>query len=401
MNIILSGGWGYGNIGDDAILSATIFNLKNLYPRATITVLTYDLEEGKIFEDSCVSVEYCSHHYCDFSSSLVRYQPLDSRYSILYKVYLKIVDKLIDLEKSHDFIWRKRTKKVQKLIENSDLFVMCGGGYFNEKWMSKARSSLNELEFAQKKNLVTWVVGPTIGKFFPSFNNKISDVLRKAEFVTVRDIVSQNRLQDMGVKSKIITDIAMTHCTGVEKTKDTNTLGVIITSSNPLFQNIIVDNLKAFIDKNREYSVKLILSRRWKGDFRAVCSIQRKLHATSIYAEIIVPSSLIDAENQISSCKIVVSQNLHGLILAARNGVPVISLNENPIGSPNFIKIEAFLSQVGSTKYNFNSSGSNDELNLLIVELLEKYEAVVTKLEESIEVVKSDYLVTLGELKSI
>lgn len=398
MNIILTGGWGYGNIGDDAILSATIFNLKKLYPKSSIRVLTYDLEEGHIFKEKSISVEYCSHHYCDFSSSLVRYQPLDSRYSFLYKLYLKIVDKLIDSKIFHDFIWKKNTKNVQKIIEGSDLFIMCGGGYFNEKWMSKARSTLNELEYAQSKNLKTWVVGPTIGKFFPTFNDRISNILRRAEFVTVRDIVSQKRLQDLGIESEIITDIAMTHRGELKKNNDSNSLGIIITSANPLFQDIVVANIKEFLAKNPGFSIRLILSRRWKGDFRAICNIQRKLHAESIYAEIVVPSSIIDAEKQVSSCKIVISQNLHGLIIAARNGVPVISLNENPIGSPNFIKIEAFLSQVGCSKYNFNSSGENDKLKLLLTELLEDYELVVTKLEESIEVVRSNYLTTLGEV---
>ena len=42
MNILLSGGWGYGNLGDDAILEASVRILCNLYPQSKITIMSYE-----------------------------------------------------------------------------------------------------------------------------------------------------------------------------------------------------------------------------------------------------------------------------------------------------------------------------------------------------------------------
>lgn len=43
-NILLSGGWGYGNIGDDAILMASLQLLQKRYHEATITITSYNPE---------------------------------------------------------------------------------------------------------------------------------------------------------------------------------------------------------------------------------------------------------------------------------------------------------------------------------------------------------------------
>ncbi len=51
----------------------------------------------------------------------------------------------------------------------------------------------------------------------------------------------------------------------------------------------------------------------------------------------------------------VISENLHGLVLAARNLVPVIAVNDYRVGSPNFKKFNAFLAQSSSEDLFFNS----------------------------------------------
>lgn len=42
MKIVLSGGWGYGNLGDEAILRATVRILNKIYVNPQITVLSFN-----------------------------------------------------------------------------------------------------------------------------------------------------------------------------------------------------------------------------------------------------------------------------------------------------------------------------------------------------------------------
>lgn len=46
--IILSGGWGYGNLGDDAILLSSYNLIKNRFPNSDIIILSYNTRESSI-----------------------------------------------------------------------------------------------------------------------------------------------------------------------------------------------------------------------------------------------------------------------------------------------------------------------------------------------------------------
>ena len=57
MKILVSGGWGYGNLGDDALLVATIDLLKEKYPNSEIVIMSYDdIETQKLYELSDIKV---------------------------------------------------------------------------------------------------------------------------------------------------------------------------------------------------------------------------------------------------------------------------------------------------------------------------------------------------------
>ena len=59
MKIILSGGWGYGNLGDDAILYSSIKLLRDKFPDSTIVVLSYNIPETEsIIKEFCVEPRF-------------------------------------------------------------------------------------------------------------------------------------------------------------------------------------------------------------------------------------------------------------------------------------------------------------------------------------------------------
>ncbi|CAH2780550.1 MAG: hypothetical protein CBARDCOR_3262 [uncultured Caballeronia sp.] len=71
MKIGLSGGWGYGNLGDDAILAALSNLLDEIAPRADHRVFTYDVDEMSKYAQliKCVTLHSSFHADIDFGSS--------------------------------------------------------------------------------------------------------------------------------------------------------------------------------------------------------------------------------------------------------------------------------------------------------------------------------------------
>ena len=46
--ILLSGGWGYGNLGDDALLETSVRILRDFYPQSKITIMSYEPSESVV-----------------------------------------------------------------------------------------------------------------------------------------------------------------------------------------------------------------------------------------------------------------------------------------------------------------------------------------------------------------
>lgn len=56
--IILSGGWGYGNLGDDAILQSSVKMLRHRFGDKPIVILSFDVEESKEVVPKSESISY-------------------------------------------------------------------------------------------------------------------------------------------------------------------------------------------------------------------------------------------------------------------------------------------------------------------------------------------------------
>ncbi|OQK17897.1 hypothetical protein AU255_08555 [Methyloprofundus sedimenti] len=364
MRIVLTGGWGYGNLGDDAILNSTITIIKAAYPHCIIDVLTYNIADSKIHETKTVHLHKSVHSYVDLGSSELTYKKLGITYSFNRKLYLLAKRTLVESQ-----FWcniknfKRLSTPALDVIKGADLLVVAGGGYFNEKWMSNVISHLVEMTIAIELKIPFLVTGPTIGTFADKKLNKlIMNIFREAKYIYVRDSFSLEQFKIENIKSKIIPDIVLSKwnkpINETIKSEDI-TIGLIITNKDKNFLERLSQSLSKYsYSCQRNCSINIIMSRLWKSDFLTSLYVQKKLETLGITTKLVIPGSFHTLEKELSECSLVISENLHGLILATRNGVPIIAINDYSVGSPNYKKFISFSLQVDSKEYVINNETS-------------------------------------------
>jgi polysaccharide pyruvyl transferase WcaK-like protein len=74
--------------------------------------------------------------------------------------------------------------------------------------------------------------------------------------------------------------------------------------------------------------VRVAVTRRWKQDVNCAERLKDELSKRSAASELLIPENLHELEECLASSRVVVSMNLHGLILAWRSGVPVVAISD-------------------------------------------------------------------------
>jgi polysaccharide pyruvyl transferase WcaK-like protein len=388
MRIVISGGWGYGNLGDDAILDSTIQVLRRRYSGCEINVLTYDLDDSRAHLNIDVRLHHCLHRSIDRGSCRLFCSSIDADSSRIQRAILRVKFALTETAVWFNYAVRNDdSKNVERVIKDADLYVMAGGGYFNEMWLSKTRSQVRELSIANKNNVPVYIIGPTIGKFEGALNNQVKAIFSIAKIVTVRDLHSLADAEKMSRNVKLIPDIALSSWLPAAAMSDEKVLGVVFNNQSADFQQKTASGLAAFLLKNPNWQVVLFVSRLWRYDYIAATRLQRALASTGVSSAIVLSSDFRELERGLGSSRIVVSENLHGLILAARNLVPVLAVNDYPEGSPNYKKFIAFLGQSESQKYCISSKSTAADISDLIADLelsISERKAGLKKLRESV-----------------
>lgn len=375
MKIVISGGWGYGNLGDDAILDSTIRQLQVQFPGCECVVLTYNLQDSAIHAAQRVKLRLGIHALTDGGGCEIFRPVMTEDYGLRKKALVKAKYAVTETE-----AWFKHASKPSLLRElevelaSADLFVMSGGGYFNEKWMNKTRAQVLELQLAAKAGVPAIVLGPTIGRFTGAIRAEIEASFRKAQLITVRDEFSFAEAEQWSDRVSVVPDIALGNW--LPPVAQPQGLGIVFTSQDSGFRQRTALAIKRFQGLHREaWPVRLFLTRRWKYDLRAAIAFQEDLQAQGVTSELVMPSNFQRLEQGLADCRLVISENLHGLILAARNLVPVVAINDYPPGSPNFKKFIAFLAQSNSQELYFNSLSSPETIAAQLIELANTSEA--------------------------
>ena len=207
MKILLSGGWGYGNLGDDAILIASLNLLKEKYPHSEITVMSYDFQETmKILNKPDIKVIPSIHRIISGELSFKKFGAWKKSFNyypfpkLLFRRIKKIQNHSIKSQTNKIFHKMKNLSEFEKHIKvydefkNADLFVMSGGAYING-WLDSLCSRVLELKITKETNTKSLIIGQTIGPFKKTdLASYAKSGLELADKVSVRDIGSYEEL---------------------------------------------------------------------------------------------------------------------------------------------------------------------------------------------------------------
>lgn len=187
--IVISGWYGFGNIGDEAILQAMIDTFEKEYPNCNITVLSYNPEYTK------------------------RVQRVDAVYQIPIgkKSLLKNIISL-------------RWIATLKAIKNCDIFIMGGGGFLSDWQPEVPKGWLKQMKLAKFFGKKTMLYGIGAGPFLTDRGKKTTKyyIDNFVDKITVRDMESYRQLvENVGVFSNKVT-LASDPVISISKNKKIN-----------------------------------------------------------------------------------------------------------------------------------------------------------------------------------
>lgn len=337
--IILSGGWSYGNLGDEAILMASVYLLHNKFPNYKITVLLYKKNETVKYLEQLeyVEIKQSLHSYIygveekkmDFGMNFIeelklpvvrrwnnQLTPIRERQSA--KRFLKSPSTYLS---EHD----EACNYFKRLCVDADMYVMSGGGYFNN-WSEMIISKYVEAAIAKQCGLKTFMIGQTVGPFNDYAKQVYNLMLNNIDGCFFRDIESVNDTKQLGhhCLADVIPDLALSTETLYEKEKYV----VFIPFLTDLNQKMddIIENLKAIVDES-DCKVIITVSQQWAWCMQIATSFYVALKSAGMDVKYVIPEDYKELEHILSSAQFVFSQNLHGLIMAYRGHTPVVCLN--------------------------------------------------------------------------
>lgn len=356
MKIVLSGGWGYGNLGDDAILLATLKNIYLIHPNAEVCILSANMHEtcfnikeqfpsaniqdsfhamlfGNVHELMYRPVHYCASDNYIFKaySKFWNYQEKQ----LSKKVFKHTIKTLDYLDSMYGF-------KCKRIFQDCDIYIMSGGGYLNS-WYSMGVSKYIEVLYATKYNIPVILVGQTVGPFNDQFSkNYVFQIVNLSSHVFFRDKESysdfSSEISSFSI-AKAMPDIALSDEYSFKKKNQITFIP---------FQSDILENID-IISRNLQelsevYNMRIILtvSQLWYTPLMLIRNLYNLLKSRNLDVVLQIPQNTLELQKILGESKLVISQNLHGLILAYRAGVSVICLNKQR-------KFITFMEQIGAS----------------------------------------------------
>lgn len=202
--ILVSGGWGYKNLGDDAILQATIKLIRQKFANAELVVASYDPVESKNkFSEKDIVVIPSVYRILfgnDFEKNYYTGCVMREK-SLWNRIYDKLLPYLTDFKNDalivflyyFNFLFIKILKRlygnIYESFYNVDLLIMAGGGYFNS-WQESLLSRYLEIEIAKLNGAKVVLIGQTIGPFTKMiYQNIAKNCLNECDLISVQILI--------------------------------------------------------------------------------------------------------------------------------------------------------------------------------------------------------------------
>lgn len=344
LKIIVSGGWSYGNLGDDAILDATARLLWRHLPEAEVVWTAYDVDFAR--ESAVVPfdrVHASLHRFLDRGWSFWMLQTIGRSpgYALWPGLVRWLHAKLVRRRQMRRSLARDRVEDCSAMFNGADIYLMSGGGYFNQ-WPTKFDACLRELELAHENGCRVVITGQSIGPFTEEQKSRLKAALCKDDIICVRDRESAADLAAFGFAADTAPDLALAF------PKKRNTM-----------KGLIALGLGSHLDAGREAAlaeavakiasvpgrtvrVRIVQTcRRWT-DILSARSMERRLRRLSVPCETFLPRNYLELQAAIEGSEWVLSRRMHALIIGWRSGSRVLAITRSR-------KIDGLLEAIGST----------------------------------------------------
>lgn len=341
--VIISGGWGYGNLGDDALLAATSHLLKSIYPDAKLIWTSYDIDftrsSGIDFDDELVpSVHRLlsgGEAFRELSTAgkvLNTFQlPYYLRRAIEKYIYPRRYW-LVPSPKRQEM--RLDQAHLRSLFAQSEIFLMSGGGYFN-KWEGMFQARIREIKLAHEAGCKVVLFGQSIGPFTAKQKKELQLTLRVEDKIFVRDADSVAELKNLGFCVELIPDIAMLE---FDKKIIRHREVCLIPAELTIDQ---IKTLAEEICKLQNVVVKITITRLIYPDIVTAKRLFELLRKSAKFSvSLHIPKNYDEMLSCIEGAEWILSRGLHGMILGWRSGSNVFALTTSR-------KVDGFLRQIG------------------------------------------------------
>ncbi|MCK8824091.1 polysaccharide pyruvyl transferase CsaB [Fuchsiella alkaliacetigena] len=314
--VVLLGYYGFDNLGDEAILAAIISSLQHSYPNLKITVLSATPKKTK------------------------------QTYGV------RAVD-------------RFSFKQVIKTFRKADLLLLGGGSLLQDvtSWRS-LYYYLGLIYLAKKLDMLVSLYAQGMGPVNFSFNRALLvKILNQVDWLSVRDVDSQQLLTNWGVTKQIELSVDPTFNLDFTKPKEDKELEVAsgFSSSNSLL-GVAVRYWSAAPDYLEKLAVVLnriqsqlgvticLLPFKKPEDLEASYELESKLQGDSrLFTGSYAPRQMAAL---IGELDLLIGVRLHALILAALQEVPLLGLSYDP-------KVDGFLARL-----NLKAAGRVENLEV-------------------------------------
>lgn len=207
--IVLIGGFGWHDIGDEAQLTTPLIYLKKFIPDLHFLVLSDNPEYSAEYHK--VETDYSISHYL-FPEAQTIFQKAIRRFGL--DVFLKGVILLLNARRfkkdKKGIFLNESGRRFLNNLKSADLLFNVGGGNLNSIWRFGGlyAKGLTYLVCSLLKKRVI-LSGQTIGPFTTWLDRKFARyVLNKVDVITLRDTVSKSVLESIGVTKPIIKETA-------------------------------------------------------------------------------------------------------------------------------------------------------------------------------------------------
>jgi polysaccharide pyruvyl transferase WcaK-like protein len=380
------------NVGDDAAGFTLQQNLKELYPDANLDIVyIWNYQNSKI-----ISPFYDSNHHSNLD--LINIHNMDRkelRKLFYYEVPIYVLHKLLNLKYSRN----KILSELDSIIQSSDKIFLapCGAniGIYSD-WFYLLRT----LQVVLNKKIPIFYLN-TIGKSKSKLFNFIADYVLRKSILFVREKKSFDYLKEKKINVNVGVDIVFGLKSEMSVPKE-NAICFIPTELSNWHVDFIntTDDHKA-IDYTVKDISKLIKMNNYKlyilshlynelNENELLFSIKNKLINEGIddnKIEIVLINTFQEYEKTILKSKITISMRYHGVIFAAKNNIPFLSLSyEN--------KMDEVSKYTLMDKYNIKIKDvKEDVVYKKLLDIEKNFEEIETILKNN-----SKYLIPLSKL---